>query len=564
MFWNKYLKQSAVILFVALLIFLATQTKAVSVGMTFPSAGSFDPNAGVQISSDITDIAFLNILDVNGDSGSDLFVSNAAGEGGIITKEGTNFRTFSSIKLPEAPVAQLAADITGDSKPDLVSLIPPKLIGSKEWRYAKITGVAADHFVTDATLRKNALMQSTIIAPDGKQYQVKENNGSHEDGFIFLEKQLVPEPTTEEPLPDFNTFLHVDEYVAYLLPVQKITQNYNITVHKNSGENNNFEASNCSLYIPLDIRTITAMSVGDVNRDDKADLVLTTHNSEEMNVVSFPSPDSPASYDAASHTATLTMNIPPSQINGRDLRGSFFGFVNEPQTLFRIRDASASQIIVDFVLPDTGDGFETLKTALVPGDRIHAVLNDESSKKDLIYFGDGSGCFTYTGEMSGTIFESSFGKVVLPGASEVASESRSVITDSNNNFLPANSLGGRKLQIGTNAYTIEQNDQGHFFIDSSSGDITGNSPDILGAKTFTTYKIAAVDPLPTIDPLTITATTPIVIDVPDEIQALVGTFRLAEANPWIRPIDIDQDTDIDLIYIHDRSLFLKTNNERTP
>jgi len=86
----------------------------------------------------------------------------------------------------------------------------------------------------------------------------------------------------------------------------------------------------------------------------------------------------------------------------------------------------------------------------------------------------------------------------------------------------------------------------------------------LGAKTFTTYKIAAVDPLPTIDPLTITATTPIVIDVPDEIQALVGTFRLAEANPWIRPIDIDQDTDIDLIYIHDRSLFLKTNNERTP
>lgn len=559
---KKYSKHISAIVLFFLLIALTIQTKAITVGIAFPNATSFDHSAGVQITSDIADISFLNILDANGDNKADLFISSSTGESGIITKEGTNFRTYSGIKLPEAPTAQLAADMTGDTKPDLISLIAPKLTGSKEWRYAKITSVAPDHFVTDAILRKNSLMQSTIIAPDGKQYQVKENNVADENGFIYLAKQLVPEPVSEEPLPDFNTFLHTNQYIAYLLPAQRITQNYQVIVHKNIGENN-FEALTCSVYIPRDIKTITAISTADANRDSKADLILTTHNDEEMNVINSATAVSP-SYDQPTHTATLRINIPSSQINGRDLRGSFFSFVNSPQTLFPIRDATASQITVNFVLPDTGDGFEALKTALNPGDRIHIVFNDESSKKDLIYFGDGKGCFTLTSAMSGTVFESTFGRIILPEATEITSDPRSIITDPNNNFLPINSLSGRRVQIGTNSYTIGQNDQGHVFLEPQAGDITRQSPDILGSKLFTSYTIAPIDPLPIVDPTSITNSITITIDVPNEIQALVGTFKPTEANPWIRPIDIDQDTDLDLVYIHDRSLFLKTNNERTP
>ncbi len=560
MFWKKHLKQIGVIIFIGLLVLVATQTRAVVVGITFPTASSFDRSAGIQITSDITNVAFLNVLDANGDSKTDLFVSNAAGEAGIVTKEGTGFRTFSGIKLPEAPTAQLAADVTGDTKPDLVSLIAPKLSGSKEWRYAKINSVAPDYFITDAVLRKNVLLQSTIIAPNGRQYQVKENHGPDTDNAIYLAKQLIPEPAADEALPDFNTFLHANEYIAYLLPAQKIVQNYEVVVHKNSGENN-FAAVDCSMYIPRDIKTITAMSTGDINRDSKTDLVLTTHSNEEMTVISFPSEPS---YDVASHTATLIMNIPPTQINGRDLRGSFFSFVNNPQTLFPIRDASASQITVDFILPDTGDGFETIKTALVPGDKIQIILNDDGSKKDLVYLGDGGGCFTLSDDMKGGVFESSFGRVILPGATDISTESRSVITDPNNNFLPVDSLAGRSLQIGTNTYSIEHNDQGHLFLTPSAGDISSNAPDILGSKVFTSYTVAAITPTPIIDPATITNAIPITIDVPNEIQALVGTFRLTEANPWLRPVDIDQDADLDLVYIHDHAIFLKTNNERTP
>ncbi len=562
MFRHKHLQHFSAATLIVLVIILSVQTKAITGGPIFPSAVNFDPNAGIQIASDIRDIAFLNVLDANGDNQSDLFVSSSSGEAGIVTKPGTDFRTFAGIKLPEAPTAQLVADVTGDVQVDLVSLIAPKLIGSKDWRYARITNVTGGDFVTDAILRKDILTQSTIIAPDGKQYQVKENRSPDDGGAIFLSKQLVPMPVPEDaPLPDFNTFLRINEYIAYLLPAQKITDNYQVIVHTNSGENN-FAAPNCPVYIPRSINTITAMSTGDINADGKADLILTTHNNAEMNITSFAA-GSP-SYDGLTHTATLTMNIPAAQINGRDLRGSYFSFVSDPQTLFPIRDAGADQITVDFVLPDTGDGFETIKTALVPGERIHITFNDASNRKDLIYFGDGSGCFTLTDTITGTIFESSFGQVVLPGATEISTDSRSIITDPNNNFLPVDSLAGRKLQIGSSEYTIERSDQGHLFIQPADGDITDTVPDILRARIFTAYAITALSPIPSIDPLSITSTTAIVPAIPNEIQALTGTFRLSEGNPWLSPLDIDQDTDLDLVYIHDQAIFLKTNNEITP
>lgn len=524
---------------------------------TFPTATSFNQSMGTEVPVDLQGISFLNVIENRNNGKKQLIVADDSGKGAIVEKENDHYRTYQGLQWNKVPVAQVISDITGDNLKDIISLLPASQGDTKAWHYAKIIQVNSNSIQIDTPLRKNILAQSTIIAPNGKQYSVQNNNGPQEDSppnTLFLAKEVGSGST--DPLPSYNMLFQTNQYIAYLLPLKKAIDLPRIEIHKNLGDNN-FSALACTPYIPATIDKITSLVTQDINADQKMDLILLTHPREE-----FQSTNVQSTYNAEQKILTLTIQVPPAQIQSRNLIGSYFSFGSFPEQLYKIRGNTNNQIVIDIGLPNNGDGLSTLQTTLQSGDRFWITLNDEGSRKMLLYQGDGQGCFTYQGTQSGTVFETSYGQIKLPGAEQSTEASRTVITDTNASFLPIDSLANRKLTVAGHQYTIEHNDQGHLFLTAADGDLRQTIPDILHNQTPTQYQIDSLTPEPTVNLEQAEQIVNVYREIPLEIDRLIDSKPLATNQAWVRPIDIDSDSDIDLLFINQKKVFLKTNNER--
>lgn len=526
---------------------------------TFPIATSFDQNLGNEIQTDLTEVNFLNVLDSNNDRQPELLAIDSDAKGAIIVKQADNYRSFKGLEWERIPQGQIIGDITADNLPDIISLLPAQKSSSKEWHYGKITAVSSDKFKIDISLRKNILAQSTIIGPNGKQYQVAKNNGPQDEtdpDFIFLAKSL--EPDAGVSLPNYSTFLAVNQFIAYLLPVEMAVSTPSIVIHKNMG-NHNFVEGACTPHIPADITTVTSLVLGDINNDRKKDFALLTHPREQLN-----SSHLQTNYNNDSKIFTLTIQVPSNQIRERNLAGSFFSFNKFPQHLFRIRENTSNQITVVIQLTQNAVGLNILQSSMLAGDTFWLTLNDEVSRKAHVYLGDNQGCFTYTNTIKGTVFETSFGRVTLPGANAVSENERTILTDTTTSFLPIDSLVNRSVTILGQSYTIEHNDRHHLFLAPGDGDLRPRVTDALHSRAPSVYEIQESRPTLTLDLTSVDQIMNIYRDVPNGINNLIDNPPLAENATWVRPVDIDQDTDIDLVFIQQKRLFLKLNNERTP
>lgn len=523
---------------------------------SFPDMTTFDQNTGIEVPSTLSAIKFIGTIKQDSTEKEDIIAFDGSGNGGIVTQENDNFRTYAGLKLAKTPVAMLSYDLTRDQKDDLVSILPAEWLDSKTWQRARIVEVGSDYLITDQLLRKNILTQSTVISSEGAQYSIKSNTGPTDDtprNAIYLEKQLAPEENNS--LDDYRTMFSAGQYISYLLPTKVINQNLQVSVNTNLG-NHNFAAVACTPFVPQDIETLTAMAVGQFGGDSNIDLRLTTHTTEVMsnsNVATAYNPDS--------HVLTFTISVPPSQIHDRNLTGSYISLTASPNKLLPIRQGTTNQLIVDITLPDTGEGVDAFQSSLLPGDRFLLTSNTDETKKDLVYKGDGQGCFTYTGSMQGTVLESSFGNTHLPNATEQTTEPRSVITDLNANFLPIDSLAGRSLLIGTTSYGIEHNDQYHIYLAPAAGNISSAALDIIHQHTTTNYTVAPVTPTPTFSDTDDLKVVTLVVDIPSSVQAVIGGLNLEGGKPMVRAIDIDQDGDKDIVYLKSGHIFLKKNNE---
>ncbi len=480
------------------------------------------------------------------------------GNGAIIARENGEFRTYTGLKLPQPPLALLSADISNDQKEDLISILPPKWISSKDWRRARIIEVGSDYIITDQLLRKNILTQSTIISNSGNQYIVKSNTGPTDDSprnAIYLDKQIAPE---ENPtLADYRELFSVGQYVSYLMPIKAISKNITVLVNKSTGSPNLITVE-CKPFIPQDIATPTALAIGQFGGDNNLDLSLITHTSEELQ-----SSNVSTAYNTDTHVLTFTIAVPPSMIRSRNLTGSYISFTSSPNKLIPIRQGTENQLIVDVTLPATGEGLEAFQTALLPGDIFWLTTNTDDTKRELIYYGDGQGCFSYTGSLKGAVLETSYGQVTLPNASAVGATTRSVITDLNANWLPIDSLANRAIRISDNQYTIEHNDQYHLYLEAAAGNVSAQVPDALHQRASTAYEIVAIDPLPVSREERMTKIVSLVMDTPSSIQSMIGGTTLTSNKPQVRSIDIDQDDDKDIIYLNAGHIFLKINNENS-
>lgn len=523
---------------------------------SFPEVSHFDHSTGTQLATDINNISFIGTIKNDADTQQSIVAFDEQGKGGIITYDNGNTRTFTGLNFSRTPTAQLSYDVTNDQKEDLISILPGKWIDSKTWHRARVLEVGSNYLVIDQLIRKDILTQGTVIAKDGKQYAIRSNTGPTDPSprnAIYLDKQITP--SEESNLGDYRSRFVSGEYISYLAPTKVISENPKIVIAHNLG-NHNFEIQTCTPYLPQNIDTITSLAVGRFDSNNTIDLDIITHQTEEMS-----SSNVTTNYASDSHTLTFTIAVPPNAIHSRNLTGSYVSFMNSPEKLFPIRAASSNQLIVDLVLPDTGEGVDNFQTALLPGGTFLMTSNTDDSKHDLIYSGDGRGCFSYTGEMKGVALENSYGKVLLPNATALTSDSRSVITDLNANFLPINSLAGRKVRLGSQEYTIEANDQYHIFLTPQDGDISQRIGDILHQHQTNEYSILASTTIPTADTANMQKITTLVVDVPSSIQAMIGGTTLEGGKPMVRAIDIDHDGDKDLIYLNNQHIFLKKNNE---
>lgn len=535
---------------------LITSLHAVAERESFPDTGFFDQNTGTAITSSLNPISFINTIKQDATSQEDIIAFDETGKGAIISRVNGEFRTYNGLKLPQPPLATLSADLSNDQKEDLISLLPAKWISSKDWRRARIVEVGSDYIITDQLLRKNILAQATVVSNSGNQYTVRSNTGPTDDSprnAIYLDKQIAPE---ENPtLADYRELFTVGQYVSYLMPVKTISTNVSLLVNKSSGSPNLTTVS-CKPFIPHDIATPTALAIGQFGGDSNLDLSLITHTTEELQ-----SSNVSTAYNAETHIITFTISVPPSMIRSRNLTGSYISFTNSPNKLIPIRQGTENQLLVDITLPATGEGLEAFQTALLPGDIFWLTTNMDDSKRELIYYGDGQGCFSFTGSLKGTVLETSFGQVKLPNASQTGTESRSIITDLNTNWLPIDSLANRSVRIGDNQYTIDHNDQYHLYLEASAGNISARVPDAIHQGVSTNYEIVALEPQPASSEENIIEVVTMVMDTPSSIQSMIGGTTLTTNKPQVRAIDIDQDTDKDIIYLNAGRIFLKINNE---
>lgn len=535
---------------------LLTSIQATAELESFPNMTTFSQNTGVEVPSTINTIKFIGTIKQDDANKEDIVAFDDSGKGGIITQQNDNFRTYAGLNLTKTPVAMLSYDLTQDQKEDLISILPAEWLDSKSWQRARIVEVGSDYLITDQLLRKNILTQSTIISNDGSQYSIKSNTGPTDDtprNAIYLEKQLAPEENNS--LDDYRTLFSAGQNISYLLPTKVISKNLQVAISTNLGDHN-FASASCTPFIPQNIETLTSMAVGQFGGDSNIDLRLTTHTTETMSNSNVAT-----SYNPDSHVITFTISVPPSQIHDRNLTGSYISFTASPNKLLPIRQGTSNQLIVDITLPDTGEGVDAFQASLLPGDRFLLTSNTDDSKKDLVYKGDGQGCFTYSGSIQGTVLESSFGNTHLPNANELTGEPRSVITDLNANFLPIDSLVGRTLLIGTTSYDIEHNDQYHLYLAPAAGNISGTVLDIIHNHTTTNYTIEAIAPAPTFSEADDLKVVTLVVDIPSSVQAVIGGLSLEGGKPMVRAIDIDQDGDKDIIYLKSDHIFLKKNNE---
>lgn len=547
---------SALLIVLTINQLLVTSLHAVAERESFPDTSTFDQSTGTAINSTLESIQFISTVKQDNSDQEDIIAFDATGNGAIITKERSEFRTYRGLKMPEAPIAMLSADLSADQKSDLVSMLPPKWISTKDWRRARIIEVGSDYIITDQLLRKNILTQSTVISNNGNQYIVKSNTGPTDESprnAIYLDKQIEPE---ENPtLEDYRDLFSVGEYISYLMPIKAISKNASIVISRNNGSHNFINLA-CKPFVPQDIATPTALAVGEFSGDRNIDLSIITHASEELS-----SNNVTTAYNTDTHILTFTISVPPSQIRSRNLTGSYISFTSSPNKLIPIRQGTDNQLIVDITLPATGEGLEAFQTAILPGDLFWLITNTDDTKQELIYAGDGQGCFSYTGSIKGSILETSYGQVKLPNAAEVGGQARSVITDLNANWLPIDSLADRKIRIGDNQYNIEHNDQYHLYLTPSAGNISDRVADAIHQNTTTNYDIISIDPQPVSSEETMTKVSTLVMDTPSSIQALIGGTTLQSNKPQVRSIDIDQDGDKDLIYLNAGRIFLKLNNE---
>ncbi len=549
---------SCLLMVVGLNQLLGTSLQAVAERESFPDTTAFDQSTGTTINSSLDQITFISTMKQDETDQENIVAFDETGNGAIITRENEEFRTYAGLKLPQAPLAMLSADLSNDQKEDLVSILPPQWISSKDWRRARIIEVGSDYIITDQLLRKNILTQSTVISTRGNQYTIKSNTGPTDDSprnAIYLDKQIAPE---ENPtLADYRELFSVGQYVSYLMPIKAISKNTALLINKSTGSPNLVTMA-CKPFIPQDIATPTALAIGQFGGDTNLDLSLITHTTEELQ-----SSNVSTTYNTDNHVLTFTIAVPPSMIRSRNLTGSYISFTSSPNKLIPIRQGTENQLLVDVTLPATGEGLEAFQTALLPGDVFWLTPNTDDTKHELIYYGDGQGCFSFTGSLKGSVLEASFGQVTLPNASEVGTTSRSVITDLNTNWLPIDSLANRAVRIGDNQYTIEHNDQYHLYLESAAGNISARVPDALHQRASTTYEVIALEPLPVSSEESITEVVTLVMDIPNSIQSMIGGTTLASNKPQVRAIDIDQDTDKDIIYLNAGRIFLKLNNENS-
>lgn len=551
-----YLALAACISLLIIAIVFFPYASAVTITETFPGGASFSNDFGSEIQTDLSDIAFLNVIDSNNDQKDDILVIDKNGKGAVVAKGGTNYQTFSGLDFTTVPQSQIIEDFTGDNLPDIISLTPANKAFSKAWHYGKITQVANDYFTLDIPLRKNILGGSTIIAPNGKQYSVQKNNNPDDDAprnAIYLDKELG----SSAELPAYTTFLQTNQYVAYLLPTSTKVTNNNLLVHVNKGANN-FVPTECPAYIPVTTESITALASMDTNGDNKKDLILISHPHTQIRTTRVQS-----TYSADSKILTFTFSVVANDFTARDLRGSYFSFNQYEEHLFKITANTNTEITVNIQLPPTGTSLETIKTLITSGDSFWLTLNDATSATYMNYLGDNTGCFTYTGEVKGTIFASNFGKPILPGAQSPTETDRTIITDTTISLLPADSYANRQIRVGDGAFTIEHNDQGHIYLSPEYGDITNQLPSAIQNTVATGYIILPLRPEIAINLDDANQIVSIFREIPLEITNLINAVPLPTENPWLRPLDIDQDRDIDLIFIHQNRLFLKLNNERS-
>lgn len=537
---------------------LTTPLQAVAERESFPDTASFDQSTGTAINTSLNQIAFISTMKQDETDQENIVAFDETGNGAIIARENGEFRTYTGLKLPQTPLALLSADISNDQKEDLVSILPPQWINSKDWRRARIVEVGSNYIITDKLLRKNILTQSTIISNSGNQYIVKSNTGPTDDSprnAIYLDKQIAPE---ENPtLADYRELFSVGQYVSYLMPIKAISKNIAVHVNKSTGSPNLITVD-CKPFIPRDIATPTALAIGQFGGDNNLDLSLITHTSEELQ-----SNNVSTTYNTDTHVLTFTIAVPQSMIRSRNLTGSYISFTSSPNKLIPIRQGTENQLIVDVTLPATGEGLEAFQTALLPGDIFWLTTNTDDTKRELIYYGNGQGCFSYTGSLKGAVLETSYGQVTLPHASAVGTTSRSVITDLNANWLPIDSLANRSIRVSDNQYTIEHNDQYHLYLEAAAGNVSAQVPDALHQKASTPYEIVAIDPLPVSPEVRMTKVVSLVIDTPSSIQSMIGGTTLTSNKPQVRSIDIDQDGDKDIIYLNAGHIFLKINNENS-
>lgn len=523
---------------------------------SFPDTSTFDQSTGTAINTTLSNIEFISTNKQDGNDHDNIIAFDADGNGAIITTEGNEFRTYDGLKMSQTPVATISADVTADQKSDLISILPPKWINTKDWRKARVIEVGSDYIITDQLLRKNILTQATVIGNNGNQYLVKSNTGPTDESprnAIYLEKQIAPE---ENPaLEDYRDLFSVGQYISYLIPIKAVSDNPTVMISRNEGSHN-FVNLACKPFVPQDIATITTLAIGEFVGDRNPDLSIITHTSEELT-----SSNVNTTYNTETHILTFTISVPPSQIRSRPLTGSYISFTNSPNKLIPIRQATDTQLIVDITLPSTGEGLEAFQTALLPGDIFWLTSNTDDTKEELIYKGDGQGCFSFTGNMKGTVLETSYGQIKLPNATEISSQARSVITNLNANYLPVDSLAGRTLRISDNQYVIDHNDQYHLYLSPSAGDIRAQVPDALHQSIATTYAITALEPQPVSNEDRMTKVVTLVIDIPSSVQNLIGGTTLETNKPQVRAIDIDSDRDKDLIYLNAGRIFLKRNNE---
>jgi len=596
-----------------LLFFLVLRTLTGNVLAEFwgeedlPPASSFDASAGLQLEG-AEDTFFVGAADFNVDNLPDLIGANDEGLTiytnvleneerlrGPFRAEGTSVELDSNYALIQGHYLE----DKNDPDVDLLVLTSPEIEYVKEEKTGTITNIPYIYRIVDsnATWRYNELT-GLKLRPNAeleKEFEIV-GNGPRESGAPDT-TPYIDVYASQEPENRVDHYAEVGDIYSYQVWAQKESEPMKLKVFLNEKEKGVFLEPECEVPLGLpEGRVISRVAAGDYNRDEILDLALLytegyvgriaeyewtegVHGTvyslpkEDKSLVAklFRTPLVQARQGTHGNNsgrfetpfrADIIITDYEARFDQMELNGGFLIPDINRNYAFPIvswsANASSVSAEVELYGVSSAEEGENFMNSLTLNGNSYAIKTGDLEAKMLK--GLGGGCFQSVDAYSGEVYEVDY----LPKEDEPG-VSWTVFTDPTQNFLPEDSLLGRKVyfskdETDSGRFEIAHNSKTAIYLLPEEGDRTRSIDDTKNDNDPSLYII---------EPLEETFEFSWDEVIPDRLSTAIlpssYLSRVKNLSTVVPPVraafaDFDQDERIDFVYANG-NLFFKQNQE---